>query len=55
VQERRLQRPCGHPEHDPPEMIVYEPGEYEHTCPKCGRVFRFVIRQKGTWNYGTSG
>jgi hypothetical protein len=24
---------CIHPEHNPPSMMVLEPGVYEHTCP----------------------
>ena len=35
--------PCRHPEHDPPNMMVFEPGIYEHTCPACGHVTRFVV------------
>lgn len=34
---------CRHPEHDPPNMIVLEPGTYRHTCPGCGRQVVFVI------------
>lgn len=34
---------CRNPEHDPPTMIHLEPGVYEHTCPGCGRVVRFVV------------
>lgn len=34
--------PCRHPEHNPPSMMVLEPGTYEHTCPGCHKktVFR---------------
>lgn len=38
---------CGHPEHDPPTMIVFEPGEYEHTCPGCGKKQRFIVPMIG--------
>lgn len=33
---------CRDPEHNPPSMMVYENGLYEHTCPSCGakKVFR---------------
>ncbi len=34
---------CRNPDHDPPRMIVLAPGQYEHTCPACGRVVRFTI------------
>lgn len=29
---------CLDPEHNPPTMIVLEPGLYEYTCPSCGHV-----------------
>jgi hypothetical protein len=34
--------PCSHPEHDPPSMMVFENGLWEHICPACGhrQVFR---------------
>ena len=35
--------PCRHPEHNPPNMRVYEPGTYEHTCPACGKITIFVV------------
>jgi hypothetical protein len=38
---------CFHPEHDPPTMILLEPGLYEHTCPGCGRVTTFRIVRPG--------
>jgi hypothetical protein len=36
------QQYCRHPDHNPPSMMVYPPGIYEHTCPSCGHrvVFR---------------
>lgn len=34
---------CQHPEHNPPTMMVFEPGEYEHTCPNCGKKQRFIV------------
>lgn len=56
-----LPRVCMHPEHNPPNMIVLQPGVYEHTCPGCGHKTTFVeyggpycsIRQNGTWGDGT--
>jgi len=35
-------RPCTHPEHNPPSMMVFENGLWEHICPACGhrQVFR---------------
>lgn len=35
---------CLHPEHEPPTMIVLEPGVYEHTCPGCRRKVTFTVR-----------
>lgn len=39
---------CRHPDHNVPNMIVLEPGTYEHTCPGCGNVIRFVVPEKPT-------
>jgi len=36
-------RVCTHPEHNPPSMMVYQPGVYEHTCPGCGRRVTFTV------------
>jgi hypothetical protein len=35
---------CRDPEHDPPSMMVFKPGVYEHTCPTCGHVTEFTVR-----------
>lgn len=40
-----LPQPCFHPEHNPPTMIVLEPGVYEHTCPNCGAVTTFRVER----------
>lgn len=37
-------KPCFHPEHDPPSHQVFAPGTYEHTCPACGRTIRFSVK-----------
>lgn len=36
------EKPCFHPDHDPPRHMVFPPGTYEHACPGCKRkvVFR---------------
>lgn len=34
---------CLSPEHNPPNMIVLQPGTYEHECPSCGHVTVFTI------------
>lgn len=36
--------PCRHPEHTPPCMQVFEDGIYKHTCPACGYVTIFRVR-----------
>jgi hypothetical protein len=38
-----LSRPCLHPEHNPPGMIVLPSGVYEHTCPGCGNKITFTV------------
>lgn len=37
------ERPCLHPEHDVPMHIVLEAGEYEYTCPQCGKTVQFTV------------
>lgn len=39
---------CTDPEHNPANMIVWEPGTYEHTCPSCGATQRFGVPHKPT-------
>ncbi len=34
---------CLSPEHNPPSMIVLEPGLYRYTCPACGNVVEFTV------------
>lgn len=34
---------CRSPEHKPPGMMVYPPGRYEWTCPKCGETTVFNV------------
>lgn len=40
-------KPCLHPEHLPPKHLVYDPGEYEYTCPACGNKIRFIVPMTG--------
>ena len=35
--------PCRCPGHNPPGMMVWEPGTYEHTCPDCGQKQIFTV------------
>jgi len=39
-------RTCTDPEHNPPSMMVFQPGVYEHECPRCGRKIEFTVRSK---------
>ncbi len=66
---RRLSEPvrvpvarCQHPEHEPPTMVVLEPGTWEHTCPSCGAARVFTVYQTpglthgfGPWGTPTDG
>jgi len=40
-----LPRVCRHPEHNPPNMMVYENGVWEHVCPACGAKQTFVVNK----------
>jgi hypothetical protein len=35
--------PCQHPEHNPPNCIALQPGEYRYTCPGCGKETVFTV------------
>jgi len=48
IRDFEPQETCTSPEHNPPNMIVLSPGEYEYTCPKCGHTQRFFVQPKGT-------
>lgn len=37
---------CMNKEHEPPASQYFEPGIYEHTCPACGKITRFVVPEK---------
>lgn len=39
---------CRDREHNPPSMVVYEPGVYEHTCSSCGNKQTFVVAEGPT-------
>lgn len=38
-----LPRVCTSAQHDPPSMMVYEPGVWEHVCPDCGARQVFTV------------
>lgn len=40
---------CLNPSHNPPTMIVLEPGIYEHVCPGCGKKQRVVVPLEPTF------
>jgi hypothetical protein len=44
IEEEPAQEKCRHPEHNPPNMKVFSPGTYEHTCPSCGYTTVFRVR-----------
>ncbi len=35
---------CNCPEHNPPLMMVFPDGVYEHVCPRCKHKSHFTIR-----------
>ena len=37
---------CFHREHNPPNMIVLQPGVYKHECPGCKKKTTFVVPVK---------
>ena len=43
------EKTCLHPEHHPPQFMVFTPGKYIHTCPKCGKVTKFEIYSQGVF------
>lgn len=43
----KQERPCVDLEHDPPNMRVFEPGEWEHKCPSCGNIQIFTVADHG--------
>lgn len=36
-------KPCLSPEHNPPNMIVLEPGTHTWKCPACGKETKFTV------------
>jgi len=42
---------CIHPEHDPPGMIVLEPGTHTYECPGCGAKQTFTVPPRPTCNF----
>lgn len=49
VYKSEINKPCHHPEHNPPNMIVLPPGKYRHVCPNCGKVYNLDIYPEGSW------
>jgi hypothetical protein len=40
----KIDKSCTHPEHNPPNMMVYKPGTYVYKCPACGKITRFTVK-----------
>lgn len=38
-----LKKSCSHPEHNPPSMMVFDDGVWEHECPGCGHIQVFGV------------
>lgn len=38
--------PCVNAEHNPPTMMFFEPGVYEHECPACGAKVIFKVTER---------
>jgi hypothetical protein len=36
---------CRDPDHNPPDMVCWEPGTYEHTCGRCGMSRTFTVER----------
>jgi hypothetical protein len=34
---------CQHPDHNPPQLMYYPDGVYEHFCPSCGKRTVFKV------------
>lgn len=34
---------CNSPEHNPPGLIVLQPGWHTWQCPQCGEIIRFHV------------
>jgi hypothetical protein len=39
------ERPCMHPEHNPPSHIVLQPGLHVWVCPGCGQETSIAVPQ----------
>ncbi len=40
---KEAEKPCFHPQHNPPSHMVYKPGTYRYTCPGCGKTITFEV------------
>ena len=45
---KEQRKTCSNPDHDPPTMIVLEPGLYVHDFPGCGERQYITVPHKGT-------
>ena len=42
---------CRDPEHEPPKMMVFEEGIWEHICPSCGKRQTFRVENPTLGRY----
>lgn len=42
IKIKELETPCRNQEHLAPMYMVYEPGQYRHICPECGKSYEFT-------------
>jgi len=47
IRDIKFKQQCLDPEHNPPNMMVWEPGVYEHECPKCHKKQTFTVLPTG--------
>ncbi len=47
IAEAPSYRFCRHPDHEPPQYRLFEPGTYEHTCPGCRSTRVFTVHTRG--------
>lgn len=53
ISDLPVSKPCSDPDHKPAQMVMRQPGIYEHTCPRCGQTFTFVVPNNAQWLVAT--
>ena len=41
-----IKEPCMSPEHNPPSMMVLQPGTHTWKCPKCGAIQKINVSKQ---------